>query len=110
MKKKMTFKRSYRVTIGKNKQHIGWINSGEALDLAKLVKGVSADHSDSVGDLLTGEIEEIDNEAPLSSFHLVGAEVKGTPTFLGYLETTKPALADTLVRLWPQMQFAEVVK
>ena len=110
MKTKMTFKTSYRVTFGSTRTHIGWVNSGVDLDLGKLVKGVTADNSSSVEALLLGTIENIDAANPVTSFHIVGAEENGNTPFLGYLETTQLAKAETLLKLWPQMQFSAVVK
>ena len=111
MKKKMSYKTSYRVTFGPAKQHVGWINSDADVDLSKLVKGVSADHSDAMSDLLLGDIEAIDVDAPVKSFHIVGKATAQNPgEFLGYLDTVKPARAETILKLWDQMSFAPVVK
>ena len=111
MKKKLAYRTSFRVTFGDTKQHIGWINTDETIDLSKQVKGVSADNSDAVEDLLTGVIDSIDTLTPIKKFHLV-AKTTGdkTPDFLGYFETTKPANADTLLALWPHMHFSQVIK
>jgi hypothetical protein len=103
MKKTLQFTTSSRVTF-KN-QFIGWINSDPSVNLKKDVKTVSADQGESVNDLLLGNAEDIDLDAPTKRFWLSSKKTPKTDAvFLGYLETKSFAKAEVLQNLWDQFE------
>jgi len=103
MQNSLVFKTSYRVTFGVKKVHIGWINTDPSVELST-VSVITEDFSKHAEDLLLGSIDGFD-DADCDAFHIASDE-----GFLGYMTTKSTSSPEVLSKIWPQLDFAVVVK
>lgn len=112
VQKVLNYKTSFRATLGKQ-QFIAWVRTDATIDLKKDVVSITPDYSEQVKELLLGNIEKIDYDAPVTEFFINGkakAKKGSSPPFLGYVNTKAPSRADVLLRIWPSLEFANHTK
>ena len=111
MNKALTYKTSFRATLGQN-QFVAWVRTDASVNIVKDVVTITPDYSKQMEELLLGNIEEIDYTAPVNDFFMNGkAKGKATAPFLGYINCTKaPSFPAVLQRLWPSLTFTNHAK
>ncbi len=115
MNKALTFETSYRASYpvvnldGVTTQHyVGWVKTDASVKLLKDVKSITPNQSKQMAEVLNGNLEDLNPDAPTRDFYLATGVPGGDETkFLGYFNSNSPALGTVIQRMWSKMVFTK---